>query len=204
MATGEVVPTSSGSRLIIRTQMHPQGLLRPLAPLLRRYMQHAGTATSPPSRPDSTTQTTQPPIHILVSTRACSPTPMRSPRPSKPASPTPCQTPPSTGRGVDGGVADPEQAVQASLLIVGGPPVTSAPGRTEDVQPTRGRQPLGGRTDRPVGPGREVRRARGRVAPGTMTHTHARSGGGDGPLPASASGCLRIQQVPSQSDCEGT
>jgi hypothetical protein len=66
MATGEVVPTSSGSRLIIRTQMHPQGLLRPLAPLPRRYMQHAGTATSPPSRPDSTTQTTQPPIHIPV------------------------------------------------------------------------------------------------------------------------------------------
>jgi WS/DGAT/MGAT family acyltransferase len=40
-AEGQVVPTGSGSRLIIRTDLRPRGPLRPLAPLLRRYMHRA-------------------------------------------------------------------------------------------------------------------------------------------------------------------
>jgi hypothetical protein len=40
-AEGEVLPTGSGSRLIIRTDLRPRGLLRPLAPLLLRCMHAA-------------------------------------------------------------------------------------------------------------------------------------------------------------------
>jgi WS/DGAT/MGAT family acyltransferase len=40
-AEGDVVPVGSGSRLVVRTDLRPHGPLRPLAPLLRRYMHSA-------------------------------------------------------------------------------------------------------------------------------------------------------------------
>jgi hypothetical protein len=35
---GHVEPVGSGSRLVLRTHLQPRGPLRPLAPVLRRYM----------------------------------------------------------------------------------------------------------------------------------------------------------------------
>ena len=40
-AEGEVVAVGSGARLVVRTDLRPRGPLRPLAPLLRRYMHSA-------------------------------------------------------------------------------------------------------------------------------------------------------------------
>ena len=37
-AEGLVEPAGSGARLVVRTNLRPHGPLRPLAPLLRRYM----------------------------------------------------------------------------------------------------------------------------------------------------------------------
>jgi hypothetical protein len=40
-ADGEVVPVGSGSRLVVRTDLRPHGPLRPLTPVLRRYLHAA-------------------------------------------------------------------------------------------------------------------------------------------------------------------
>jgi hypothetical protein len=40
-AEGEVAPTGSGSRVVVRTEVRPHGPLRLLAPVLRRYVHSA-------------------------------------------------------------------------------------------------------------------------------------------------------------------